>query len=185
MKNGNAHKPASITSQRLVLRPFGEQDEELLRELFMDPAVMKYLPWGHPYSDSETARRLQQLLVHWQRYHFGTYAIRPKGSQQSIGYAGLETVNKMPLVELLYALSRKYWRQGYAFEAAAACVQFGFDSVGLPLIVGVCAPGNHGSKRIMEKLGMKPAPDLDFYGKRLLYYSLSREEYAANLKGAS
>lgn len=172
-----------LYTERLVLRPFTERNGSLLKDLFMDPEVTRYLPWGHPYSESEAEQRLQQLLDHWNRHHFGTYAIRPKAGRRFIGYAGLETVNDAPFVELLYALARKHWGKGYAFEAAAACLEFGFDSLGLPLIVGVIAPGNCGSKRILEKLGMKPDRRLDFYGKALLYYSASREQFFSRLPG--
>jgi RimJ/RimL family protein N-acetyltransferase len=168
-----------------MLRPFTGRDGKLLQGLFMDPEVTGYLPWGHPYSDTETRGRLQQLLTHWRRYRFGVYAIRLKSGRRLIGYAGLEVVENTMFVELLYAISRRYWGKGYAFEAAAACVKNGFDSIGLPLIVGVTAPGNEGSKRVLEKLGMKPAPEMDFYGRRLLYYSLSRERYAAKGTGRS
>lgn len=175
------NEPAYLYTERLTLRPFSEGEGKLLSELFMDPEVTEYLPWGHPFSHSEIEDRLRQLLAHWSRYGFGTYAIRRKRGRRAIGYAGLEVVENTEFVELLYAISRRHWGQGFAYEAAAACVKHGFDSIGLPLIVGVIAPGNNGSKRVLEKLGMKPARGMDFYGRRLLYYSLSREQYAANL----
>lgn len=143
----------------------------------MDSEVTNYLPWGHPYSEEETEQRLQQMLAHWRRYHFGTYTVRPKAGKRLIGYAGLETVEGTPFVELLYAFSRGSWGKGYASEAAVACLKFGFETLGLPLIVGVIAPGNTGSKRVLEKIGMKPAPDMDFYGEWLLYYSLTKEKH--------
>lgn len=174
------NEQTSLYTERLTLRPFAEHDGKLLKKLFMDPEVTRYLPWGHPFSDSETEERLRQLLAHWSQYRFGTYAIKQKGGQRLIGYAGLEKVENTGFVELLYAVSKRYWGKGFAYEAAAACVKYGFKSIGLPLIVGVIAPGNDGSKRVLEKLGMKPAYGMDFYGRRLLYYSLSREEYAAN-----
>jgi RimJ/RimL family protein N-acetyltransferase len=87
----------------------------------------------------------------------------------------------LEFVEVLYALVRRSWRKGFSREAAAACVRHGFKSVGLPLIVGVITPGNEYSRRVLVKLGMKPARGMDFYGRRFCYYSLSREQYAANL----
>ncbi len=173
-------EPSSLYTRRLTLRPFTEREGELLKELFMDPEGTKFLPWGHPFSDTETEDRLHQLLAHWSHYCFGTYAIRKKTGQRPIGYAGLEVVENTDFVELLYAILRKHWGKGFAYEAAAACIKHGFNSMGLPLIVGVIAPGNDGSKRVLEKLGMRPARGMDFYGRRLLYYSLSREEYAGN-----
>ena len=179
MGNRGRDQPVSLATERLILQPFTKQDGRLLRELFRDPEVTRYLPWGHPYSEAETNQRLQQLLAHWRRHHFGAYTVRTKTGRRPIGYAGLEVVAGTPFVELLYALIRRSWGQGYGSEAAAACLRLGFHSLGLPLIVGVIASGNHGSQRVLEKLGMRPAPEMDFYGGGLLYYSLSRERYAA------
>lgn len=181
MKRSKGYEPASLRTERLILRPITEGEGKLLRELFSDPDVTKYLPWGHPYSDSETERRLQELLSHWNRSHFGTYAIRQKADRRAIGYAGLETVEHTPFVELLYAISPSCRGKGLASEAAEACIEYGFYSLGLDLIVGVVAPENRASGRVLQKLGMRPASGMDFYGSRLLYYSLSREEYAASL----
>ena len=169
-------------TERLTLLPFTRDDGPLLKELFMDPEVTEYLPWGHPFTEPETERRLRQLLGHWRRHGFGTYAIRLRRGRRPFGYAGLEVVEGTELVELLYAISRSRWGKGFAYEAAAACVRHGFEAIGLDQIVGVIAPGNEGSKRVLKKLGMKPAPRLDFYGRHLRYFSMTREQYAARLE---
>lgn len=182
MKAHTEYKPASLSTARMTLRPFAEQDGKLLQELFRDPEVTNYLPWGHPYSEAEAEQRLQQMLTHWREHRFGTYAVRPKAGERSIGYAGLETVAGAPFVEVLYAFSRRSWGKGYASEAAAACLKFGFENLGLPVIVGVTAPGNIRSKQVLEKIGMRPALDLDFYGKWPRYFSLSKEQHAARVE---
>lgn len=182
MKNRREDKPSSLATERLILRPFATRDGKLLKELFRDPEVTRYLPWGHPYSEAEAEQRLQQMLAHWREHRFGTYAVRPKAEKRSIGYAGLETVAGTPFVELLYAFAKRSWGKGYGAEAAAACLELGFESLHLPLIVGVIAPGNIRSKQVLEKIGMRPAPELDFYGKWLIYFSMSKEQYAAGVE---
>jgi RimJ/RimL family protein N-acetyltransferase len=55
-------------------------------------------------------------------------------------------------VELGYYFGRAAWGKGYATEAAAAVLAWGFDDVGLDRIVAVARPFNHASKRVLGKL---------------------------------
>ena len=50
---------------------------------------------------------------------------------------------------------RKYWNQGYATEAAEACLIYGFETLGIPRIIGRASKNNHASRRVLEKIGMK------------------------------
>ena len=80
--------------------------------------------------------------------------------------AGLDPVDEdMPFsgVEVGWRLAREAWGQGYATEAGRACLDFGFDVLGLPEILAVTAAGNHRSRAVMHRLGMTydPADDFD------------------------
>ena len=59
-----------------------------------------------------------------------------------------------PAVEVGWRVSRTFWGRGYAPEAAAASIRFGFEAMGLPEIVANTVPQNASSRRVMEKLGM-------------------------------
>ncbi len=52
--------------------------------------------------------------------------------------------------------------QGYATEAAAACLDWGFGEFRLPEIRAMTVPGNMRSWGLMKKLGMERMPELDF-----------------------
>jgi len=53
-----------------------------------------------------------------------------------------------------YTLARDEWGRGYATEAAAALLRFGFTGLGLHKISATCDPANAGSFRVLEKIGM-------------------------------
>ena len=57
--------------------------------------------------------------------------------------------------ELSYVLGKPYWGQGYATEAAAAVLQFGFAQLGLRLIEARAFHENVASLRVMTKLGLR------------------------------
>jgi RimJ/RimL family protein N-acetyltransferase len=57
--------------------------------------------------------------------------------------------------ELGYELNPRYWGQGYATEAAAAMVGFGFEHVGAHRVWAYCLAANERSALVMDRLGMK------------------------------
>ena len=56
-------------------------------------------------------------------------------------------------IELGYRLMKSWWGRGYATEAAAACVEYGFDRLSLDCIVAVTNPENRASQRVLQKIG--------------------------------
>src|SRR5437764_1367293 len=67
-----------------------------------------------------------------------------------------------PAVEIGWRLTRAYWGQGYATEAARAALDDGFGRLGLDEIVAFTLPINQRSRRVMERLGMSRDPVDDF-----------------------
>ncbi|MEO5947452.1 MAG: GNAT family N-acetyltransferase, partial [Chitinophagaceae bacterium] len=50
---------------------------------------------------------------------------------------------------------QKSWGKGYATEASFASLNYGFNKLRLPRIVGRAMPQNIASLRVLEKCGMK------------------------------
>ena len=57
--------------------------------------------------------------------------------------------------EIGWIINKKYWRKGYAFEAANLLLDFCKKELNVNRFTAVCDTENVGSYRIMEKLGMK------------------------------
>ena len=52
-----------------------------------------------------------------------------------------------------YALMPEFRGQGYAREAAAACVRYAQDVLGLPEVWGITGPTNAGSAAVLHRSG--------------------------------
>jgi RimJ/RimL family protein N-acetyltransferase len=148
----------SLTTARLLLRPWRDEDAAAFAELSADPAVMEYLVALPGW----VARR----RTHWAEHGFGQWVVEIPGEASFIGVVGLETVSYAahftPAVEVAWRLARAYWGRGYATEAARAALDYGFEKLGLNEIVALTVPANWRSRQVMERLGMTRVPEDDF-----------------------
>ncbi len=61
----------------------------------------------------------------------------------------------LPFPDIGYAMHAKYAGKGYATEAARALMDYALANWGVGGILGITAPWNAASRRVMEKLGME------------------------------
>jgi RimJ/RimL family protein N-acetyltransferase len=81
--------------------------------------------------------------------------VHTKSSLDFIGWCGLKARPEMNEIDLGYRFKKSSWGNGYATEAARACIHYGFEKLGLPRIVGRALPPNQASIRVLEKCGMQ------------------------------
>lgn len=74
-------------------------------------------------------------------------------------------------------MAKKFWKTGLGFECAQAWLKYGFETAGLERIIAVAVPENTGSRRIMEKCGMKYERNVEHYGMDVVLYSISKADF--------
>jgi RimJ/RimL family protein N-acetyltransferase len=155
----------SLRTERLLLRPWRDDDLAAFAAMSADPAVMEFLG---PFADPAACQAwVKWARGHWDQHGFGQWVVEILGKASFIGVIGLAVVDYdahfTPAVEVAWRLARAYWGHGYATEAARAALDHGFGELGLTEIVAVTVPANLRSRRVMERLGMTrdPADDYD------------------------
>ena len=58
-------------------------------------------------------------------------------------------------MDIGFALLEKFWGRGFAYESAAAVMDYGRNALGLQRIVAITSPDNEGSMRVLEKIGLR------------------------------
>jgi ribosomal-protein-alanine N-acetyltransferase len=167
--------PVILETPRLVLRTWTLDDAEAAFAVYSDPEVMRFLS-GPPARDVEEtrARLAARPIAQQERYGFCLWAVVEKATGTVIGSCGLKHLDDGPDVEVGYHLARSAWGKGYATEAAAACLRYGFERLGLRRILAVVNPANGASRRVLEKIGMRFEGMGRYYNQELRVYAADR-----------
>ena len=153
-----------LTTARLRLRQWREEDLAPFAALNADPQVMEFFPKVLTRAESDmVAGRIRD---HFGRHGFGLWAVEAPGVADFVGFVGLAVpsfeAHFTPCVEIGWRLAREHWGHGYATEAATAALAFGFGDRALEEIVAFTVPANIPSRRVMGRLGMRRSPADDF-----------------------
>jgi RimJ/RimL family protein N-acetyltransferase len=168
----------TLETQRLRLRPFSESDVEPLFALMQDADVVRYVGDRRIPTRQETWRSVAGWIGHWSLRGYGLWAIEERASGDLIGRAGLINPIDWPGPEVGYLLGRRWWRHGYATEAAAAAMGWGFRTIGFDRLISLIDPANAPSISVAGRLGETLRGEVDLWGNRVLMYGIDRDEWA-------
>lgn len=77
-----------------------------------------------------------------------------------MGFTGFHNfafdVDFAPGIEILWRLKQEYWGQGYATEAAKACLIYAKEHLPFSTVYSFTSLLNKRSQRVMQKIGMMP-----------------------------
>jgi RimJ/RimL family protein N-acetyltransferase len=153
-----------LTTARLRLRQWREEDLAPFAALNADPQVMEFFPKVLTRAESDAVAG--RIRDHFARHGFGLWAVEAPGAADFVGFVGLAIpsfeAHFTPCVEIGWRLAREHWGHGYATEAATAALAFGFGDRALEEIVAFTVPANIPSRRVMGRLGMRRSPSDDF-----------------------
>jgi RimJ/RimL family protein N-acetyltransferase len=169
--------PLPLETERLVIRPYRDDDATGLHDVFGSPEVMRWTPSPPSKDVAETAERLTQTMAFTARQPagMGLWALDLRATGEFLGQVGLFPVEgKGPDMEVAYELAPRAWGRGYATEAARALIAYGFDEIGLARIVALILPDNVRSRHVAEKCAMTLEGPGRFYGLDLLVYARAR-----------
>lgn len=153
VRQDNTFMKIILETQRLQLREFEAADAESLYQLNAIPEVIQYTG-DAPFENVAEALDFVNNYDAYQRLGFGRWAIILKENNDFIGWSGLGQSPNNP-VDIGFRIFPKYWGQGYAPEAAKACLRYGFEQLGLETIIGRVLAENTASIRVLEKIGMQ------------------------------
>lgn len=141
-----------LETERLYFRYFTADDARLLYEMHQDPEITRHTGDPVPWDSLELASRvLEEVIIPQYQKKIGRWAVHLRSDDSFIGWCGLKDVGKE--VDLGYRYIQKYWRNGYATEAAVAMLDYG-KQLRLQNIVGRASVHNPASISVLKKIGL-------------------------------
>lgn len=156
-------------TERLTHREFAVNDAAAAFALNGNAEVMRFT--AEPMMESvDAAREFIANDFNFARIGYGRWACVLKETESVIGFCGLKYLPEFDEVDVGYRFLPQHWGQGLATEACLACLDFGFDEIGLPEIVAYVIPENVASVRVLEKSGMRFDSEFDYEGTPTLRF---------------
>ena len=147
----------TLTTDRLILREFAEDDWRTTLAYQSDPLYLRYYAWtGRTEEDvrSFVGMFLAQSAERPRRKF--QFALTLKEDGRLIGSGGVRVrESEGRQADIGYELDPRFWGRGLATEAARELLRFGFDGLGMHRICGCCVADNTASARVMEAVGMR------------------------------
>lgn len=150
------------TARMLCERVQLDQAPDHLRLLLDSRVSVTLWPRRPSPSEAEILDGVAAKVEHWERHGFGMWLLRDRQTGEMVGRGGLQYTYTARLndVEAGWAIVPERWGQGLATELAHACVEVGFEQLGLLEIIAFTQPTNLGSRRVMEKAGFEYDRDI-------------------------
>ena len=152
------HPTYPLTTERLLLRPFVDDDLDALHEVESREDVTRYLYWGPRSRDEvrEALERRKRMTAFEQEGDAVRLAVVLPSTGTLVGDVSLQwTSSEHRQGEIGFIFHPDHQGRGYAREASTVLLRVGFEELGLHRIIGRCDGRNESSARLMERLGMR------------------------------
>lgn len=173
--------PYAITTGRLGMRRYRPTDVGALREVFADAGAALFYPAMHEQAALE--RWITWNLANYEQHGFGLWALELLDGGRFIGDAGItyQNVEGQQVLEVGYHVHPSLRAQGFATEAARACLSHAFTALNAEFVCSIVDPRNAASIKVAARLH---AAQREFAGKsgRMLLFHTSAQQFAAQAR---
>lgn len=163
-----------LETERLLLRELNVGDAESFYALNLNPNVIRYTG-DSSFESVEEAARFLQNYKDYKTNGYGRWAVIDQSSGAFLAWCGLKYSKDADETDIGFRFFEQHWNKGYATESARACLNYGFEKLGLKSIVGRAMADNIASIKVLEKLGLVFEKEFDFDGHRGVVYRIDKE----------
>ena len=158
-----------IRTDRLLIRETTLEDVDIFYKIYADPEITRYMEGL--FENPEDEKRYQKDYINkvYGLMGFGLWTLVRSSDNTVIGRAGYSVRNGFDEIELGFLIGKEYQRQGYAFEACSAILDYGRDVLMFDKVQTLVKKENTVSIHICERLGFRKHDEVDveenIYGK--------------------
>ena len=145
-----------ITTDRLLINRITIDDAGFILELMNDKDWIKNIgDKGVRTIEDAQAYIQNRFLKTYIESNYGFYTMNLKNTLQIIGIVGLVDRKGIDHIDIGYGILPEFRGKGYAFEAAKAIYDYGYQELNLEKIVAIVNPDNLPSIKLLSKLGLE------------------------------
>ena len=145
-----------LSTERLALREFTPLDAPFLLRLVNEPGWIRNInDPGVRTLDDALAWAEGRLFKAYRELGHGFWAVQRQADGALVGMCGLFKRAALPEPDIGYALLAEHEGQGYAMEAARACVVHARQVLGWRALMAITAVDNARSVALLGKLGFE------------------------------
>lgn len=153
-------EPVTITTERLLLRPFAPEDIEDVYRACQDPDIQRWTTVPSPYERHHAENFICEMSPNGWRdetlFNFGTFTRDSGELVSSVGLVRLANLRtEERLGEVGYWTAKHQRGRGYTAEAVQAVARWAFTELGAERLEWLAEAGNVGSRAVAVKAGFQ------------------------------
>jgi ribosomal-protein-alanine N-acetyltransferase len=163
-------------SARLQYRKLTYADLKSWEEFFVDNDRIHFLGLNPKKSKEELSKEsIDRQIVRYKDDKNGLLAVIEKSSGELIGLSGLLTreIEGKIEYEIGYSLKSRFWKHGFATEAAKQMKKFGLEAKIAKRFISIIHKDNIDSFAVAERNRMFPYLEITFMGIEVIVFSTS------------
>lgn len=169
-----------LETERLIIRGYELDDFDNLYAILSDKETMAHYP--STYDENGTRRWLNWCIESDNAYGHALWALELRDTGEYIGDCGvtMQNIDGEQLPEIGYHINKRFWRQGYAKEAAAAVRDWFFSQSDCESVYSYMKYTNVASCATAESIGMRKIKEYPDPNDKICYvYRITRDEWKA------
>ncbi|NDZ80280.1 GNAT family N-acetyltransferase [Streptomyces sp. SID10853] len=148
--------PVTLTSERLLLRPFTTADTESVFQACQDPDIQRWTVVPSPYRREDAESFTGQLVPDgWRTGTSLAFAVLARADARLIGAISVFQHGKPGTWEIGYWMAKEHRGHGYTAEAVTVLTHWSLAKLGVERLEWRAEVGNTGSRAVAEKAGFR------------------------------
>lgn len=147
--------PYWLSTERLLLRRFREDDLDWLVAFYADEEVVRYLGGTKTREQVEEVLETRILRYYDQHPGLGIWMTVDRASEMPLGFHLINNIQGERIIQIGYGLVKPAWGRGLATEMALALMRYAFLELGLAEMSAIAYLANVPSQRVLTKIGLE------------------------------
>ena len=145
-----------LETERTILREVLADDAEFILDLLNQPSFIRYIGDRNVRTIEQARDYIESRFAkNYAKLGFGMWTVELKETNAPIGVCGFVKRDGLPDADIGFAFLPQFERKGYAFESAAAALEYGRDVLQLKRVLAITSKDNDSSGKLLGKLNFK------------------------------